>query len=496
MDRPPGSPVTALANRTSHRLLPDPTRVLPRMFVAGRDDFGSTQSRAGSVVDRVLTLSDEEVSTALEEVHGRFAGRHPDLTFWFDAHAHRVSSRVDPSVSITPDRWRLIGAFFTHEISVEGASLSNPSVVLHPDQSGLPEGNARFLMSVRCIGEGHRSSIGFRTGTIDRWGGITVDPPRPRLTAGVHHEVLLKRHIIQGMLEGMGDFGENAQYVFEQLGEEFSTYEVEDHLVRLLHESHTYRNAEQTVMNFRSIIDRIRAVLFDPESDPSERVLWPYADAERRGMEDARFVRFTDDDGTVSYYGTYTAFDGDHISQQLVSTRDFCGFEMAPLSGAAATGKGMAFFPRRIDGRYAALSRFDHESNYISFSDCIGHWPEAVKIQVPTRSWELIQMGNCGSPIETEAGWLALTHAVGPMRTYYISAMLLDRADPARVIGTLDQPLLAPTEGERNGYVPNVLYSCGAMAHNSLLLVPFGIADNYVGFATVDVKGLLERLVR
>lgn len=488
-------PISALAVRSNHRLMPDPTRVLPRMFVAGRDDLGSTQSRAGSVIERVLSLSDEQVDSALEDVRSRFSARHPDLTFWFDAHAHRVSNRVDPSVSISPERWRLIGAFFTHEFSVEGASLSNPSVVLHPDQSGLPEGNARFLMSVRGIGEGHRSSIGFRTGVIDRWGGITVDPPKSGLTEGLHREVVMKRHVFTSMLADMGDYGENAQYVLEQLGDEFTVYEIEDHLVRLLHESHTYRNAEQTVLNFRSIIERNRAVSFDPTSDISERILWPYADAECRGMEDARFVRFTDDDGSVHYHASYTAFNGEKIAQQMVTTTDFLTFEMTPLSGTATAGKGLAMFPRKIDGRFAAMSRHDHESNSITFSDRADHWEDVVRIQVPSRSWELIQMGNCGSPIETEAGWLVLTHAVGPMRTYCISALLLDRGDPSRVIGSLDEPLLAPTESERNGYVPNVLYSCGAMLHDQVLMVPFGIADNYIGFATVPIKPLLERLV-
>lgn len=488
-------PASALATRSSHRLLPDPTRVLPRMFVAGRDDLGSTQSRAGSVIERVLSLTDEQVRTALDDVRSRFATRHSDLTFWFDAHAHRVSNRVDPAMSISPERWRLIGAFFTHEFSVEGASLSNPSVVLHPDQAGLPEGNARFLMSVRGIGEGHRSSIGFRTGVIDRWGGITVDPPRQGLTEGIHREVLMRRDVFTGMLSDLDDYGENARYVLEQLGEEFTVYEMEDHLIRLLHESHTYRNAEQTVLNFRSIIERNRAVSFDPESDVSERILWPYADAECRGMEDARFVRFTDEKGQVTYHASYTAFDGERIAQQMISTTDFSTFQMAPLSGRATTGKGLALFPRKIDGRYVAMSRHDHESNWIAVSDSPNHWDEVVRIQVPSRSWELIQMGNSGSPLETEAGWLALTHAVGPMRTYCISALLLDRADPTRVIGSLDEPLLAPTEAERNGYVPNVLYSCGAMMHDGLLLIPFGIADNYIGFATVPVKPLLERLV-
>jgi len=223
--------------------------------------------------------------------------------------------------------------------------------------------------------------------------------------------------------------------------------------------------------------------------------LWPHASDEWRGMEDARFVRFTTPEGSVIYYATYTAFDGSNISQQLLSTTGFTTFKMHPMSGAAASGKGLALFPRKIGGHYVALSRADHESNYISFSDDLEYWGKHEILQAPTRPWELIQIGNCGSPIETEAGWLVLTHGVGPMRTYCISALLLDKDDPLRIIGSLNKPLLSPTEGERDGYVPNVVYSCGSMLHGESLMIPFGIADNSIGIAVANINEVLQRLV-
>jgi predicted GH43/DUF377 family glycosyl hydrolase len=483
-----------LAHRTGHHLRPDSSRVLSMMFVAGYEDFGSKQSRTSTVINRVLELSDEQVNETLRDVVNRFSHRHPDFHLSLDSHAHRVANRVKPDVHISDERWRLIGAFFTHEFSVEGASLSNPSAVLHPSQDGVPDGAARWVMSVRCIGEGHRSSIGFRTGLIDANGFVTVDPPGVHLTAGQHDDSQLEYMSFVGLLGTLDDFGENAKYVLEGLGSTFTVSELEHRLNMLLHERDTYRSAETSIDHFRVIADRNYCVTFPHESDLSERVLWPRAAAEWRGMEDARFARFVEDDGTAVYYATYTAFDGVNISQQFARTDDFATFDISPLAGPAASGKGLALFPRRIDGRYVALSRADHETNSLAFSHHLEYWEDRALLQSPSRPWELIQLGNCGSPIETEAGWLVLTHGVGPMRTYAISAMLLDLDDPLRVIGTLDAPLLAPSEAERNGYVPNVVYSCGSMLHDRTLMIPFGIADESIGIATADLDMLLEHL--
>ena len=488
-----------LARRTSHHLRPDPSRVLSMMFVAGYDDFGSKQSRTSMVINRVLALSDDEVKETLREVLDRFSHRHPEFHLSLDNHAHRVANRIKPDVHISDERWRLIGAFFTHEFSVEGASLSNPSVVLHPDQRDVPEGAARWVMSVRCIGEGHRSSIGFRTGIVGPNGFVTVDPPGAHLSAGLHEESQLEYMSFVGLLGTLDDFGENAKYVLEGLGSTFSVSELEHRLNLLLHDRDTYRGAEISVEHFRAIADRNYCVAFPHESQLSERVLWPRAAAEWRGMEDARFTRFLHDangDTNVTYYATYTAFDGINISQQILRTDDFTTFDVSPLAGPAASGKGLAIFPRRIDGRYVALSRADHETNSIAFSHHLEYWEDRALLQSPARPWELIQLGNCGAPIETEAGWLVLTHGVGPMRTYAISAMLLDLDDPLRVIGTLDAPLLSPAETERNGYVPNVVYSCGSLLHGQTLMIPFGIADESIGIATADIDVLLDHLTR
>jgi predicted GH43/DUF377 family glycosyl hydrolase len=270
--------------------------------------------------------------------------------------------------------------------------------------------------------------------------------------------------------------------------------QLEERLIVLLHSHDTHRNAAETVLNFRTIAERSYVVDFPKDSSYSERVLWPHASSEWRGMEDARLVRFAEDDGNTSYLATYTAFDGSSITQQMFRTSDFSRFEMFPVSGRAARGKGLAVFPRKVGGAYMALTRMDHESNFISTSDQVEHWDDATAVQVPSRPWELIQLGNCGSPIETEAGWLVVTHAVGPFRTYYLSAMLLDLNDPMRVVGTLNQPLLAPIPAEREGYVPNVVYSCGSLKHRDVLMIPFGIADNSIGFATARITDLLTLL--
>lgn len=486
---------SVIAVRTGIHLRPDPSRVFARLFVPGQEDFGATQSRTSAVLERIMNLDEDEVERAVNDVVMRFANRHEDIDYWLDLHAHRVTTRLDPPVRLSDNRWKLIGAYFTHEFSVEGAALTNPSVVSHPDQSGVPEGSRRFVMSVRNIGEGHRSSIGFRTGTIDEMGEVTIDPPEFNLDTGLHSEGFLRHKAFDGLLQEVGDFGENARYVLHSLDDVFSRSELEEQINRLLHDRDTYRNADLTAQHMRAIADRAYSVSFSETAPLSGRVLWPHCQAEWRGMEDARFVEFDDVRGSPVYFATYTAFDGVDISQQLLSTRDFLTFHVTPVSGPAARGKGLALFPRRIDGRFVALSRADRETNSVTFSDHLEYWTDTHPIQIPTRPWEVVQLGNCGSPIETPAGWLVLTHAVGPMRTYCISAILLDLHDPCRVIGSLGGPLLAPSELEQDGYVPNVVYSCGSLAHGNSLMLPFGIADQSIGVAIADLDVLLDRML-
>lgn len=484
-----------LVQRSLHRLMPDPTRVISRLFVAGQEDYGATQSRATQVLDRVLALSEDDVCRALDDVYNRFIERHEDLTEELERHAHRMANRVQPGLILSQERWRLIGAIFTHEFSIEASALTNPSIVVHPNQEGVDDGSLRFVMSVRGIGEGHRSSIGFRSGVVAADGEIQMDSPGEHPTIGTHWEPMLEQINFRGLLEELDDMGENAGFVLGQLGATFTLTELNDVLFRFLDDRDSFRNADATVHHFRMIAERNYSVTFSADKDISERILWPVSYAEWRGMEDARLVRFIHDDGSVKYYATYTAFDGVGISQQLLSTDDFLAFETHPISGRAARGKGMALFPRKIGGMYVAMSRADHETNSVAFSDHLDYWNASMTVQIPTRPWELIQMGNAGSPIETEAGWLLITHAVGPMRTYCLGAALLDLDDPARVIGCLEEPLLSPRDDERDGYVPNVVYSCGAMVHGDILVLPYGISDQHIGIGTARISEILTRLV-
>ena len=484
-----------LAKRTTHRLMPDASRVISRLFVAGQEDYGASQSRAGLVIERVIGLSEEQVNASLDNVVSRFSHRHENLFDDLEAHAHRVAHRLQPDLTLSPERLRLIGALFTHEFSIEGAALTNPSIVPHPDQSNVEDGSLRFVMSVRGVGEGHRSSIGFRTGIVNSAGDVCIDEVGDFPVIGSHWESALNQCNFRGPLEELQDLGENGRYILGQLGETFTTEDLNRVLFQFLLDRDSFKNVDNTVHHFRMIAERNYVVTFSEDKDLSERILWPVSYAEWRGMEDARFVLFHHDDGSDQYLATYTAFDGMGVSQQLLSTNDFLSFETHPLAGMAARGKGMAFFPRKIGGVFAAMSRADHESNWLSFSDRLDYWSALTAIQLPSRPWELIQLGNSGSPMETEAGWLVITHAVGPMRTYHLSAMLLDADDPARVIGTMDRPLLSPREDERDGYVPNVVYSCGSLIHAGKLVLPFGIADQSIGIATVQVDELLEELM-
>ena len=485
-----------LATRCGEWLRPDPSRVVARLFVAGQEVVGGNESRASGVVGRLLDLDEDDVKARLGELIERFGPRHQDLVGTFRHHAERIGNRLDPESELSEERWLLLGATFTHEYAVEAASLCNPSMVEHPDQSMAPEGGLRFVMSVRGIGEGHRSSIGFRTGTITADDDVIVDEPEPFPTVGAVQAGVFDRDVFHGRLRALGQDGESAAYVLDHLDEIFTAEDLELRLAVLEAQRDTRRNAHLTASQLRAIASCSYTTCFaEDETHLSERVLWPAMAAESHGMEDARFVRFVDEDGSVSYLATYTAFDGDRISQQLLQTTDFATFALSPMVGPAAANKGLALFPRRVGGRYAAMSRHDRESNAVAFSDMLGHWRAATTCQAPARIWDFIQLGNCGSPIETDAGWLVLTHAVGPMRTYSIGAMLLDIDDPTNVIAQLDQPLLSPSEAEQDGYVPNVVYSCGALLHGDTLVIPYGIADTAVGMATVRCSELLDAMI-
>jgi predicted GH43/DUF377 family glycosyl hydrolase len=485
---------TELVTRVVRRIEADPSRVITRLFVPGQEGFERQDSRAGAVLDRILALDEQDVQSSLADVVARFGGRHRNLMATFRRHARELTDRLDPRKELSDARMLLLGATFTSEYAVEGAALCNPSIVAHPDQTGTASTSLRFVMSVRGIGEGHHSSIGFRTGVVDRAGGVTIDDPAPFTTNGVITPTLLDAAIFRVELARL-DYGrEAADYVLDPLGERFTRSELDEQLDALQAHRSTRGHAQLTIVAVRAIADRAYSIEFGDGVTLSERVLSPAMGAEAAGMEDARFVRFVDDDGSVAFWASYTAYSGSHISQQLLQTTDFRSFTSAPMVGRAAANKGLALFPRKIAGRFAAMSRSDRESNTIAFSDHPLVWPNSLPCQRPTQAWEALQLGNCGPPIETGAGWLVLTHGVGPMRTYRIGAILLDLDDPTRVLGQLRDPLLSPAADEQDGYVPNVVYSCGALVHADTLVLPYGIGDAAIGIATISLSRLLAAI--
>jgi predicted GH43/DUF377 family glycosyl hydrolase len=484
---------SVLLTRTPVRLEPDTSRVLAALFMPG-EEMPDDHSRATTVIERVLALSDDEVAAALADLSSRFGGRHRNLDASLREHFELVASRLPPGAEPSDDQRRLIGAYFTHEESPEGAAFTNPSMVEHPDQSGLSPGETRFVMSARAVGEGHTSVLEFRTGVIGQELQITLDEPGRRLVPGRPAPTVYERDAFRAKLAELSKDDETAELVLGGLGPQFDATELTEAVGSLDLQVLSRHAAQETVRRISWVAANSYAVTFPEDSAIDERVLLPTGSTESRGIEDARFVRFVEDGGRVTYYATYTAYDGSHVVPQLLATADFRTFRAHQLSGPAARNKGMALFPRRVGGRYVALSRWDRESISLATSDDLWSWGPPTTIESPEYPWELIQIGNCGSPIETPAGWLVLTHGVGPMRTYVIGAALLDLDDPTRVVATLPEPLLEPTAGERDGYVPNVVYSCGGMLHGESLVLPFGFGDRAIGIALVDVPTLLDRL--
>ena len=484
----------SLARRSPVHIAADRSRVVTRLFVPGQEGFDQQESRSSAVLQRVLALTDDEVQRSYDDVVARFENRHHGLTDTFLRHADELSERLDPECHLSLTRRLLLGATFTSEYAVEGAALCNPSMVLHPHQTGVGPGSVRFVMSARAIGEGHSSSIGFRTGTITGSGEVDLDPRPTFATKGRRDGALFEAEVFKAELRRLRGSGDDADYVLGHLGPRFTEAEMEGRLRILEDHAATRKQAKRTIGLMRRIAERSYSVRFEDGTPLSEQVLMPTMSAESRGMEDARFVRFVEHDGRVIFYASYTAYNGTDIGQQLLETEDFVHFTSSPMVGAAAANKGLALFPRRIGDRFAALSRSDRESNTIAYSDNPRSWGDGLACQTPTTSWEVVQLGNCGSPIETDAGWLVLTHGVGPMRTYNIGAILLDLEDPTRIVGRLPEPLLSPAHDEQDGYVPNVVYSCGALLHAGILIVPYGIGDSAIGVATVPLDELLASL--
>jgi predicted GH43/DUF377 family glycosyl hydrolase len=479
--------------RTDHILRPDPARVVARLFLPGQEVSTSGTSRSEAVIHRALTLTDDEVDAELRELEESFGARHRSLVDTWESHfallEHRLVGDELPSLA----RRRLIGAYFTQEFSVEGAALFNPSLAMHPDQSGLADGSVRFVMTVRAVGEGHISSIELRTGTIDSTGDVSVDAPPTVAVLATTSPARYSRGAFENQLIDMWGDRTNSDFVLDALPETFGREELDVALQSLRDQRLTRGAATRTMGRFEWIAGCTYSVEFPSTSDEQERVLMPRGPSETTGMEDVRLVRFLDDP-SWDYVGTYTAYDGERISTQMISTSDFRSFAITRLSGPGSKNKGLALFPRRIGGRYVAMSRADRESNGITMSDDLQHWDRPVLVQTPREPWEIVQLGNCGPPIETEQGWLVLTHGVGPMRQYGIGALLLDLDDPTVVLGCLRQPLLSPEADERDGYVPNVVYSCGGMVHGRTLVLPYGTSDTCTRFALIDLDPLLAEL--
>lgn len=471
--------------RTAIRLYANPQRVLARFLHVGS---GNT-ARISPVVDYVQSLSAAGAAEQLASLYQEFGHRHADLPGVFRRNYERLLPDVPPLGNA--DKEALLGAYFTNEYSIEAAALFNPSIVVHPDQEGCAKGAVRFLISLRATGEGHISSITFATGMIDEEGSILLDETSDHLSSGaVVSDLIRKKSFVIRRL----NISEPWQQLLEDaLPASFNLKEA----TSVIHTLNDLTNAQrQEIQDAVALVFELNYEVDFADGTPLPgRVLFPHSRAETNGMEDARFVAFTHE-GNTSYLGTYTAYNGREIRPQLIETTDFSHFKISPFYGSAASDKGMAIFPEKIGGRYAMIGRQGGRSLSIMYSDDLYFWDKASPLQSPQRGWEMLQIGNCGSPVKTEAGWLLLTHGVGPMRKYVLSCSLLDLENPGKVLASLEVPLLSPNAEEREGYVPNVLYTCGMIAHEGRLIIPYAMSDSAISFATVGVEDLIAELLK
>ena len=477
--------------RLEHRINPDPSRVIARPFIPG----GETRIRG--IVDRVLRIPETEARAMLTWLEEHFRKNHPDIEEILLDHYDKVKEYNPDDKDLTEERRRLIGAYFTMEYAIEAAALFNPSMVPAFDQSGLPEGSLRFLMSLRATGEGHISSIVFRRGVIDRENNIIMEQRSPynRQLKVKENRTYFKETYSLKLREMEGE-NPLANAVLERLQGEFTFKELCD-AIEDVGKTQQYPMAMQETAEDMISLARANYQIEIPEHiDVSAAVIFPHSENESRGVEDVRLVRFIEEDGTPVFYGTYTAFNGFNILPQMFELRDASNLTVHTLTGKYSQNKGMALFPRKVGGHYVMSSRIDNENLYIMKSDNVLVWNQAEQVQTPKFPWELVQLGNCGSPLETEAGWLLLTHGVGPMRQYCIGATLLDLDDPTKVIGQTREPLMVPQGKERSGYVPNVVYSCGGMIHNDILVIPYAMSDISSSLAIVPLDELLDLLTR
>lgn len=478
---------TLQVRRSLIRFTSDARRVITRLFLPG------SEQRIRSVIDRIVSLSDVEVGRLLEEIDESFELRHRDFHGALRRHFDAVSRYIPDPDSLSDERKLVIGAYFTNEYSFESAALFNPSIVPHPNQEAIPEGSIRVLMSLRATGEGHVSSIVFRTGVIDENGEITVAPPSPyaRSPHPRPEQINDKESFLEKLIE-MGAYNDTLGDLLDMLPDSFTDGDLADVLAGVGRRDSLPPEFEDSARSLTWLAQSDYELDLPRTASPSEIVIFPATENESRGMEDMRLVRFIEEDGRAVYYGIYMAFNGFRVLPQLFATTDFQRINITPLHGRYVQNKGQALFPRRVNGWYMMISRIDGENMYIMRSKSIRFWNEADLLRVPRFPWEYVQIGNCGSPIETDRGWILLTHGVGPIRTYSIGAILLDLNHPSKILGQLREPILAPLEEEREGYVPNVVYTCGALKHNGTLIIPYAMSDSATSFATVDVNELLE----
>jgi len=476
--------------RTNVVIKPNNARVLVRPF-----EFNDTQ-RAFRIVARAMSLPEAEVDGLLAELFTEFHGRHQKARQFILHRFDYARQFLLTDAPISENRQLLIGAYFTQEYALESAALFNPSMIWHPDQAGVPVGSKRFILSLRATGEGHVSSITFRSGIVDANCEITLDPtPRFVTTPDMEPNTDYDKALFQRKLVELGFGNGFVDQTMALLDESFTFDELQAAVNNARRQQRMRASEFDTVANAMLALAKSNyEFTFSPEQSLPERAIFPYSPSQTNGIEDARFVQFTEDDGSVKYYSTHTAFDGRVTLPELLETDDFLRFRISTLNGPEVRNKGMALFPRKINGHYAMLSRQDGENIFLMYSDMLHFWYTKQLIAKPTFPWEYVQLGNCGSPIETPEGWLVLTHGVGPMRKYSMGAFLLDLEDPSRVIGRLEQPLLAPNENEREGYVPNVVYSCGGLIHNGQLIIPYAMSDYASTFATVPVEQLLKHM--
>lgn len=472
--------------RHPNRFISDDRRVITRFFQVG------DETRVMAVLKRVAELDDAEVAALLDRVMQDFGDRHRRIEAVLENHFDFVRPCLEKPEELTRERRLLIGSYFTMEYSIESAALFNPSIVPHPNQDGVGKDELRFIMSLRATGEGHVSSIVFRTGKVDTQGEITFDTPsKYAARLRMRTDQVYDKNLFFYKLIEMAAYNDTARAILDAMPE-FFTYRDLDHNIAQMRENPNNPAAfNETSENMLWLARSNYHLQVPPDADPSEIVIFPTSENESKGIEDLRMTRFIDDDGEVTYFGTYTAYNGFRILPQLLETKDFTDIKVHTLNGKYVQNKGMALFPRKIEGLYHMVSRLDGENMFLMRSDNTHFWNEAVRLQAPRYPWEFVQIGNCGPPIETEAGWVLLTHGVGPMRQYCIGASLLDINHPSRVIGHLKDPLIVPEANEREGYVPNVVYTCGALLHGDLLMIPYAVSDSATTFATASMSDLL-----